>query len=328
MMNNTTILGVQPQDINSQVATYGISEFGTNFVRGLLEEARPTSFAELVKVSGLSHGTDVWSNNAQDLLKGANGQPKIPFKDIIGCRDDIMTDLIKYGVPSGLAFSTMEFVRKGSAPESPDKWQGIVSDLNPYKIPKWYLDSCSKIKYMFPKAHATAYIIMALRIAWFKLYRPIYFYSAVMSKKMTAYSVEVMTGGIARIKEELQRLNNIPAQDRKVKDDDLITTLELALEMNVRGMKFYNVDLYKSEAQDFAVKEDLSGLYMPFVAIDGLGGASAQSIVDARKDGPFETQKDFMKRCQVSTTNFDKMKELGVFKGMPEDNQLTLDLGI
>nr|MCR5741976.1 PolC-type DNA polymerase III [Gammaproteobacteria bacterium] len=328
MMNDTKVLGVQPQDINTPVATYGISEFGTPFVRGLLEDARPKTFAELVKVSGLSHGTDVWNNNAQDLLKGANGQPKIDFKNVIGCRDDIMTDLIKWNVPSELAFSTMEFVRKGNTVKMPEAWAGMVSDLEPYPIPKWYLDSCSKIGYLFPKAHATAYIIMALRIAWFKLYRPIYFYSAVLSKKMTSYSIEVMTGGVARIKEELQRLKSIPQNEIKAKDSDLITTLELALEMCVRGMKFYNVGLYKSEAEDFAVAEDLSGLYMPFNAIDGLGAASAQSIVDARKNGPFDTQKDFLARCQVSSTNFEKMKELGCFKGIEADEQLTLDLGI
>ena len=181
---------------------------------------------------------------------------------------------------------------------------------------------------MFPKAHAVAYIIMALRIAWFKLYQPIFFYSAIMSKKMTSYSIEVMVGGVARIKEELQRLNSIPQNDRKQKEEDLITTLELALEMTVRGYKFYNVNLYKSDATDFAVSDDLSGLYMPFTAIDGLGEASAQTIVDARKEGAFETIKDFQQRCQVSSTNFEKMRDLGVFDGMQEDDQLTLDLGI
>ena len=329
MMNDTTVLGVQPQDINTPVATYGISEFGTSFVRGLLEETRPKTFAGLVKISGLSHGTDVYQNNAQDLLKGANGMPKIPFDQIIGCRDDIMLDLISFGTPADKAFSTMEFVRKGNAPKDPEKWAKIVDDLSVYpNIPKWYIMSCSKIKYMFPKAHAVAYIIMALRIAWFKLYQPIFFYSAIMSKKMTSYSIEVMVGGVARIKEELQRLNSIPQNDRKQKEEDLITTLELALEMTVRGYKFYNVNLYKSDATDFAVSDDLSGLYMPFTAIDGLGEASAQTIVDARKEGAFETIKDFQQRCQVSSTNFEKMRDLGVFDGMQEDDQLTLDLGI
>ena len=329
MMNDTTVLGVQPQDINTPVATYGISEFGTSFVRGLLEETRPKTFAGLVKISGLSHGTDVYQNNAQDLLKGTNGMPRVPFDDIIGCRDDIMLDLIKFGVPAPIAFSTMEFVRKGNAPKMPEKWNKIVNDISIYpNIPKWYIMSCSRIKYMFPKAHAVAYIIMALRIAWFKLYRPIFFYSAIMSKKMTAYNIEVMTGGVSRIKEELQRLNNLAPNERKPKDEDLITTLELALEMTVRGYKFYNVDLYKSNAEDFAVSDDLSGLYMPFTAIDGLGAASAESIVEARKVKQFDTIKDFLDRCQVSSTNYEKMRDLDVFKGMQEDDQLTLDLGI
>ncbi|MCR5564592.1 MAG: PolC-type DNA polymerase III, partial [Gammaproteobacteria bacterium] len=329
MMNDTKVLNILPQDINSPVATYGISEFGTSFVRGLLEVVRPSTFAELVKVSGLSHGTDVWNNNAEELFlgKGIEKHP-LPLKTIIGCRDDIMLDLINFGVPSKTAFSAMESIRKGVGPKKPKDWQKLLDDLSQYDIPKWYIASCAKISYLFPKAHATAYIIMALRIAWFKLYRPIYFYSAVMSKKMTSFDIDAMVGGMDAVKERLQELRNMPISERKVKDEDLITTLELALEMIARGMKFYNVDLNKSEAKDFAVAEDGSGLYLPFIAIDGLGENSALSIVKARNEKPFDTQKDFKERCQVNATNFEKMKELGMFNGMAEDNQLTLDLGI
>lgn len=324
-MAGTECIGLREEDILSRVATYGISEFGTDFVRGLLDGARPKTFAELVKVSGLSHGTDVWKGNAEALINRENPKfPKLPFKDIIGCRDDIMLDLIDYGVPPLLAFKVMEFIRKGEAVRNETKWQGFITELLPYKIPEWFIWSCSKIKYMFPKAHATAYIIMALRIAWFKMYRPIYFYSAILSKKMTQYSPEIMCGGVSLIKPELIRLKNISAFEKKAKDSDLQTTLELSLEMCARGFKFYMIDLYKSDATEFVVSDDKKGLYLPFCSIDSLGPAAAISIVEARKQAPFKTKKDFQERTSVNTTTFEKMEALGIFEGMSEDSQLSI----
>ncbi|HPJ24179.1 MAG TPA: PolC-type DNA polymerase III, partial [Bacillota bacterium] len=156
---------------NSDVASFGIPEFGTNFVRGMLSESKPKSFAELVKISGLSHGTDVWIGNSQTLVVGSNRSfPKVDFKDIIGCRDDIMVDLIEFGIEPTIAFEIMEFVRKGKASKNPDKWASYADIMRNSQVPEWYIWSCSKIKYMFPKAHATAYVLMAMRIAWFKLY--------------------------------------------------------------------------------------------------------------------------------------------------------------
>lgn len=329
MMNNTESIGCNPDDIMSTIASYGISELGTGFVRGLLEEARPKTFAELVKVSGLSHGTNVWNDNAQTLLRGTEkGLPKIPFKDIIGCRDDIMINLISFGVPEDLAFQTMEFVRKGRPTKKPAEWDEFKDKLSHYDIPNWYIWSCNKIKYLFPKAHATAYVISALRIAWFKYYRPIYFYSAILSKKMTAFDVETMIGGVPLIRSELERLKNLSREEKKAKDDGLITTLEICLEMCIRGFKFYNVSLEHSEATEFLIPEDESGLYIPFMAIDGLGLNGANSIVEARKEKHFSTKNDFMKRTSVTKTIFQKMEVLGVFDGMPDDNQMTLNLGI
>ena len=334
LMNNTKIINCLPQDICSNVATYGVSEFGTPFVRGLLEKAKPTTFAELIKVSGLSHGTDVWNDNAEALISGTAKDmgrplPKIDFKDIIGCRDDIMTDLISFGVPAPLAFKIMEFVRKGKPSKDEVQWDAFVEELHKYpKVPQWYIWSCSRIKYMFPKAHATAYVVMALRIAWFKLYQPIFFYSAILSKKMTAWDVEVMVNGTAAIRNELDELKSKPQNERKAKEDDLITTLELALEMTVRGMKFRNVNLYESEAEDFKVSDDKQSLYIPFAAIDGLGGEVAKSIITARNEKPFTTKSDFKARTRVSSTLFQRLEELGVFGDMPEDNQISLDLGI
>ena len=327
MMNGTEIIGVKPEEIDSTVATYGISEFGTPFVRGLLEEARPKTFAGLVKVSGLSHGTDVWRGNAEELLLGrAKNMPKIEFENVIGCRDDIMVDLISFGVPSPLAFKIMEFVRKGKAPKEEEKWAQFVTELRQYNVPEWYIWSCGKIKYMFPKAHATAYIVMALRIAWFKLYRPIYFYSAILSKKMVQYNVEVMVGGYARIKSELERLKALKDDERKPKENDLITTYELSLEMTARGLTFLNVDLYNSDAEDFRVTEDGKSLYMPFTAVDQLGSECAKSIVEARKEKPFANKNDFMQRTKTSKTIFQSLDALDVFHGLENDAQLSLNL--
>ena len=300
----------------------------------MLEKAKPTTFAELIKVSGLSHGTNVWNDNAESLITGTAKDlgktlPKIDFKDIIGCRDDIMTDLIAYGVPAPLAFKIMEFVRKGNPSKEEAKWNEYVDELSKYpKIPRWYIWSCSRIKYMFPKAHATAYVVSALRIAWFKLYRPIFFYSAILSKKMVAWDVDAFIAGTGAIKEELEALKIKPQNERKPKEEDLITTLELALEMTVRGMKFLNVNLYKSEATDFKVSEDKNGLYIPFAAIDGLGGEVAKSIIQAREERPFQTKTDFKNRTKVSSTIFNRLEELGVFGDLPNDNQISFDLGL
>ena len=329
-MNNTECIGCSPEDINSAVASFGIPEFGTSFVRELLEEAKPQSFGELLKVSGLSHGTDVWKGNSEDLLLGTNGI-KVPFKQIIGCRDDIMLDLINWGVSPLEAFNTMEFVRKGKAPEDPVKWGNIVASLSKYPIPRWYFDTCAKINYLFPKAHAAAYVINALRMAWFKMYRPIYYYSAILSKKLDAYNVEVMLQGTHAIKEEIGRLKTLAPGERKKKDDDIIKTLELCLEMCVRGYTFKNIDLYKSEAKDFAVSDDKQSLYIPFMAIDSLGRACADSIIEARKVKPFRNQQDFMDRTQTSKTIQQRLKDLGVFKGLQEGDQIAFsfeELGI
>ena len=324
LMNNTECIGCSPEDLDSKVASFGIPEFGTAFVRELLEEAKPTTFGELLKVSGLSHGTDVWKGNAEDLLLGTYGV-KVPFKQIIGCRDDIMVDLISYGVPPLDAFNTMEFVRKGNAPEQPEKWGNIVANLSQYNIPRWYFDDCAKIAYLFPKAHATAYVINALRMGWFKMYQPIFFYSAILSKKLEAYDIETMLKGAPGIREELGRLKNIPPAARKNKDDELIKTLELCLEMCVRGYTFLNVDLYKSDARNFVVSEDHKSLYIPFMAIDSLGRACADSILAARAERPFDTQADFMERTQTSKKIKARFVELGVFKGLQEDDQLSFN---
>ncbi len=326
LLSSTDIIGIKKEEINSEVVSFGVPEFGTDFVRGMLTETKPQTFAELVKISGLSHGTDVWFSNAQDLVSGKNKElPKIDFKDIIGCRDDIMVDLISYGMPNNIAFEIMEFVRKGKALKDKAKWEKYAEIMNEYKIPKWYIWSCSKIQYMFPKAHATAYVIMAMRIAWFKLYRPIYFYSAYLSKRAVSFDVDAFMGGkdgIIRKIEEIQEKGKLATE----KESDLVTVLQIALEMHLRGFSFKPIDIEKSEAKDFMVSEDKKSLILPFIVLDSLGDSGAFSIVNARNERPFLTKEDFKQRAKVSTKIFEKLDSLGAFKDLPEDSQIRFDL--
>jgi DNA polymerase-3 subunit alpha (Gram-positive type) len=324
LLSGTDVINLQPDDIRSEVASYGIPEFGTNFVRGMLRESHPSNFAELVKISGLSHGTNVWNSNAQDLISGRRKEfGRIDFKDIIGCRDDIMIDLIEFGMQPTMAFEIMEFVRKGKAPANPEKWSGYADLMRQANVPEWYIWSCSKIEYMFPKAHATAYVMMAMRIAWFKLYRPIYFYSAYFSKRAPIFDVVAFMGGEAGIKRRMDEIIEMgtEATDR---DQNLLTVLELALEMVKRGFSFSPIDIHTSEAQDFCISPDRKSLVMPFIVVDSLGTNVAQSIVDARKEKPFLSKQDVRDRTRVSKTLFDRLDELNAFSGLVEESQMSL----
>jgi len=321
LLSSTDIIGLSPSDINSEVASFGIPEFGTNFVRGMLRDSRPQSFADLVKISGLSHGTDVWNSNVQDLITGKKKEfGKVDFKDIFGCRDDIMTDLIDFGMPPTLAFEIMEFVRKGKTQVNPEKW-GSYSDLmRQNNVPEWYIWSCSKIKYLFPKAHATAYVLMAMRIAWFKLHRPIYFYSGYFSKRAGIFDVDVFYQGEEGIINRIKGINN----DSSERDKNLLTVLESALEMVKRGFGFAPIDINRSHATDFLVEADKKTLLMPFIVIDSLGINVAQSIIEARNQKPFISKQDVRNRTKLSKTLFEKLEELGAFEGMIEEDQISL----
>ncbi len=324
LLSGTDIIHLTEKDINSEVASFGIPEFGTNFVRGMLTDSKPKSFAELVKISGLSHGTDVWINNAQTLVSGNNRKyGKVDFKDIIGCRDDIMVDLISYGLEPTLAFEIMEFVRKGKASKSQDKWASYADIMRNNNVPEWYIWSCSKIKYMFPKAHATAYVLMAMRIAWFKLHRPIYFYSAYFSKRASYFDSDAFYGNYEGVN---KKINEIKEQGNNASDRDqnLLTVLEVALEMIKRGFTFKPIDLYKSEAKDFVISEDKKSLILPFIVVDSLGENVAETIILARKEKEFISKQDIRNRTKLSTTLFSRLEELGTFDGMIEKNQLSL----
>ncbi len=327
------ILGLEPDRLRGltkdgrkycPTGTIGIPEFGTSFLLGMLEETKPTTFAELIKISGLSHGTDVWLGNARDLCTpNADGIIEVPFKNVIGCRDDIMVNLIQWGVPSAKAFKIMEFVRKGKASKDPETWASHVALMREYNIPEWYIESCRKIKYMFPKAHATAYVTSAFRIAYFKVHHPIYYYCAFLSITKDQFDVLTMIRGENAIRD---RIDEIDAKGNEASNKEIDTreTLYICLEMTARGFYFKNIDLEKSDAKNFVITEDGKGLIIPFRALDGLGDSVAKSIVKARMSGPFISQEDLRIRGKVNASSIDKLKDLGVLNGLPESNQLTL----
>lgn len=320
LFSGTDILGVTQEQIGTPTGMLGIPEFGTNFVRGMVDETHPTTFAELLQLSGLSHGTDVWLGNAQDLIK----QGIADLSTVIGCRDDIMVYLMHKGLDPKMAFTIMERVRKGLWLKiSEEERNGYIAAMKENNVPEWYIESCGKIKYMFPKAHAAAYVMMALRVAYFKVHHPIYYYCAYFSIRAKAFDIKTMSGGLDAVKRRMSEI----AEKRKNNEAsnveiDLYTTLEIVNEMLERGFKFGKLDLYKSHATEFLIEGDT--LIPPFVAMDGLGENVAKQIVRARKEGEFLSKTELRKRGGVSSTLVEKMDEMGILGNMPEDNQLSL----
>lgn len=312
LFSGTDSLGVTEEQIMCKTGTLGIPEFGTRFVRQMLEDTKPTTFSELVQISGLSHGTDVWLGNAQELIK----QNICNLSEVIGCRDDIMVYLIYQGVEPAFAFKIMEFVRKG---------RGLTDDMEAEmrknNVPEWYIDSCKKIKYMFPKAHAAAYVLMAVRIAYFKVHYPLYYYAAYFTIRADDFDIETMTRGSQAIRARVEEIDR-KGLDATTKERNLQTVLELALEMCERGFSFQKVDLYRSDASKFIIDGD--SLIPPFNSIPGLGTNAAISIVNARKDGEFLSKEDLQKRGRVSKTIIEFLDQQGCLEGLPEQNQLSL----
>ena len=311
-------LGVTKEQIMNETGTLGIPEFGTPFTIGMLVDTKPTTFSELIKISGLSHGTDVWLGNAQELIRNK----VVPFKEVIGCRDDIMVYLMYHGVEPIKAFKIMEFVRKGRASKDPETWKTHVALMEEAGIEKWFIDSCGKIKYMFPKAHAAAYVISAFRIAWFKVHMPALYYATYFSARITDYDIEVMIKGYSAIKSRMEEIVN-KGYEASNKESSILETLKLALEATARGIKFLPIDLNESEATTFKVKSETE-MYPPFSSIDGLGDTVAKNIVEERKKKAFLSIEEVQKRAKVSGTLIDKMRTMGIFDGMQESNQLSL----
>lgn len=323
IFTSTKALGVTEEQIMCKTGTLGIPEFGTPFTISMVEDTKPKTFAELIKISGLSHGTDVWLGNAKDLCTpDASGKIKVPFKEVIGCRDDIMVYLMYHGVEPIKAFKIMEFVRKGKASKDPETWKGHVEIMQKAGIEEWFINSCAKIKYMFPKAHAAAYVISAFRIAWYKVHMPAYYYASWFSTKATDFNIEAMIKGYDAIKSTLIEIEN-KGYDATNKENGIAECLKLALEATARKIKIANIDLYKSKALTFTVEDDKT-IIPSFSSIDGLGDVVAKNIEAEAKKHPFISIEDFQTRCKVSTTLIEKMKNMGIFNDMPETSQLTL----
>lgn len=305
-------LGVTAEQIGCKTGTLGVPEFGTKFVRQMLEETKPKTFAELLIISGLSHGTDVWLGNAQDLINDGICE----LSDVIGCRDDIMVYLMHKGLEPSLAFQIMEFVRKGKGLK--DEW---IEEMKKHDVPDWYIESCKKIKYMFPKAHAAAYVLMAIRIAYFKVHYPILFYAAYFTVRASDFELDTMIQGSDALRARIKEIND-KGNEASPKEKSLLTVLEVALEMCERGFSFQKVDLYKSSATEFLVDGD--SLIPPFNAIDGLGTNAALGIVKAREEGEFLSKEDLHERSKISKTVLEYLEQHGCLDGMEEKNQLSL----
>ncbi|CAM2891138.1 PolC-type DNA polymerase III [Paenibacillus sediminis] len=313
MFNSVEALGVTPEQVRTPVATYGIPEMGTKFVRQMLVESKPSSFADLLQISGLSHGTGVWLGNAQELIK--NGTCNI--KTVIGCRDDIMLFLIyKAGMDASLAFKITESVRKGKGltPE----W---IEEMKKCNVPQWYIDSCLKIQYMFPKAHAAAYVISAVRTAYFKLYYPIEYYATYFSVRGEDFDIELCVQGYDAIYRKIEEIEQKGFQ-ATTKEKNSLPILEMALEMTARGFHFKGLDLYRSEATRFVVDGD--SLIPPFSALQGIGENAARNIAAAREAGEFLSIEDFQQKSKASKTIIELLTQMGCFRGLPESNQLSL----
>lgn len=308
----TESLGVTEEQIMCKTGTLGIPEFGTRFVRQMLEETKPTTFSELVQISGLSHGTDVWLGNAQELIQ--NGT--CTLSEVIGCRDDIMVYLIYQGLEPSLAFKIMESVRKGKGLSDE-----FMEEMKKNNVPAWYIDSCLKIKYMFPKAHAAAYVLMAVRIAYFKVHHPLLYYAAYFTVRADDFDVEAMVRGSNAIRAKIDEING-KGLEASTKEKNLLTVLELSLEMCERGFSFQKVDLYKSSANEFIIEGNT--LIPPFNSIPGLGTNAAFNIVKAREEGEFLSKEDLQQRGKVSKTIIEYLDNHGCLATLPEQNQLSL----
>ena len=318
IFTSTKALGVTNEQIMCPTGTLGIPEFGTPFTISMVSETKPTTFAELIKISGLSHGTDVWLGNAQELIKNNI----VPFKEVIGCRDDIMVYLMYHGVAPIKAFKIMEFVRKGRASKDPETWQTHRKTMEEAGIEPWFIDSCQKIKYMFPKAHAAAYVISAFRIAWYKVHMPVYFYASWLTSKATDVDVETMIKGYDAIKSKIEDIQ-LKGYEATNKEQGILESLKVCLEATARGIKFVPIELDKSNATVWNVKDETS-IYPPFASIDGLGDTVANNIVNERQKQNFLSIEDLQNRCKISATLIDKMKSMKILDGMDESSQLSL----
>lgn len=321
MFQNTKPLGVTPEQLHGvHKSTLGIPEFGTDFAMQMLEDAAPVSFSDLVRISGLSHGTDVWLGNAETLIK--EGVCKLA--SAICCRDDIMVYLIHMGMEPGEAFTIMERVRKGIVAKGKCKeWPQYKEDMLAHNVPEWYIGSCEKIKYMFPKAHAVAYVMMAWRVAWFKLYHPLAYYAAFFSIRAKAFNYEIMCQGEPHLEQTLKVLRSMDKNAMSANEQNLLRDCRLVEEMYERGLEFMPIDIYRADATRFQI---MDGKIMPsLTSIDGMGENAAKQLQEAAKKGEFLSQQEIKDRAKISGTVLAKMSDMGILGDLPQTSQLTFD---
>lgn len=312
LFSGVDALGVKPEDIGSEVGTLGVPEFGTRFVRQMLKATRPTCFADLVRISGLSHGTDVWLNNASDLIKDNTAS----LAEVICTRDDIMTYLIYQHMEKKQAFKIMESVRKGKGLNKEESM--AMMDCG---VPEWYVESCRRIKYMFPKAHAVAYVTMSFRIAWFKIFHALAFYAAYFSIRADEIDPPSMLGGMECLRSRIKEIDTLGTRAPE-KEKKMLTNLEVALEMLARGFCFQPVNLLQSDATRFIITNQ--GLLMPFAALNGVGENAARAIVTARQQSPFISVEDLQGRARLNKTVIETLRQEGCLEDLPENSQISL----
>ncbi len=320
LFSSTRALNITYPDYNEVTGACGLPEFGTRFVRGILEMTKPQNFSDLVQISGLSHGTNVWNNNAKNYVEAG-----IALADVIGCRDDIMTTLISFGLSSKDSFDIMESVRKGKGLTPAQE-----TAMNDCGVPEWYITSCKMISYLFPKSHAVAYVIMAVRIAWFKVYYPAHYYVSYLSLRCDSYDIEAMIQDIEKVKRHMAIIEekmHAKESERKAtkKEIDLYNTLEICYEMKARGYDICNIDINRSLASEFIIDpDDNHKIIPPFKVLDGLGEAVAESIVNAREEKAFISKEDLLRRTTISKTLLGKLEDLGILDGLDDYNQTAL----